>query len=244
MEYEFITSHNGELYHWGTKGMKWGIRRYQNKDGSLTPAGKKRRAKLESELKTLNGKKTTAKSPAKSTSKTASKSSAKPTEEAPKKKTVVEMTDDELRNMTNRMQLESNYYNAARNLAVANPRQVSKGEKFMNKLVNDVIAPAAVNAGKSWAEKTMKDVLGLNKKEAKSEYQKAKEEFDYWNNKNQADKNKKEYEKRQRGESDDGSDLDKLLEAYRKTTKEERDELREAAQWQENIKKLNNKKKD
>ena len=33
---------NGELYHAGVKGMKWGQRRYQNKDGSLTPAGKKR----------------------------------------------------------------------------------------------------------------------------------------------------------------------------------------------------------
>ena len=31
-----------ELYHWGIKGMRWGIRRYQNKDGSLTPAGLKR----------------------------------------------------------------------------------------------------------------------------------------------------------------------------------------------------------
>lgn len=31
-----------ELYHWGVKGMKWGVRRYQNSDGSLTPAGKKR----------------------------------------------------------------------------------------------------------------------------------------------------------------------------------------------------------
>ena len=26
----------------GVKGMKWGVRRYQNEDGSLTPAGKKR----------------------------------------------------------------------------------------------------------------------------------------------------------------------------------------------------------
>jgi hypothetical protein len=32
-----------ELKHSGVKGMKWGVRRYQNKDGSLTPAGKKRR---------------------------------------------------------------------------------------------------------------------------------------------------------------------------------------------------------
>ena len=31
-----------ELYHHGILGMKWGIRRYQNKDGSLTEAGKKR----------------------------------------------------------------------------------------------------------------------------------------------------------------------------------------------------------
>ena len=47
--------HNKELYHHGIKGMRWGIRRYQNKDGSLTPAGKKRAAQLESEYKALTG---------------------------------------------------------------------------------------------------------------------------------------------------------------------------------------------
>lgn len=31
-----------ELYHYGIKGQKWGIRRFQEEDGSLTPAGKKR----------------------------------------------------------------------------------------------------------------------------------------------------------------------------------------------------------
>lgn len=39
---ENLYSINNELYHFGHKGMKWGIRNYQNPDGSLTEAGRKR----------------------------------------------------------------------------------------------------------------------------------------------------------------------------------------------------------
>lgn len=38
----WVCTRQGELCHHGIKGQKWGVRRFQNEDGSLTPAGKKR----------------------------------------------------------------------------------------------------------------------------------------------------------------------------------------------------------
>ena len=37
-----------ELFHWGIKGQKWGVRRFQNEDGTLTEAGKKRYSEVRS----------------------------------------------------------------------------------------------------------------------------------------------------------------------------------------------------
>lgn len=47
---------NNVMEHSGVRGMKWGIRRYQNKDGSLTPAGRKHYAKETEKLKVAKAK--------------------------------------------------------------------------------------------------------------------------------------------------------------------------------------------
>ena len=46
-----MTMNSCEIWHWGVKGMKWGVRRYRNADGSLTPEGVRKYRKSYNDIK-------------------------------------------------------------------------------------------------------------------------------------------------------------------------------------------------
>ena len=136
---------NYELSHHGIKGQRWGIRRFQNKDGSLTTDEKKRVAKLQNDYEELTGKKF---------------SSKKESGESSEKK-LSDLTDDEIRNRTNRMRAEKDYLDVQKQLSSLQPQHVSAGKRFINHIGGKVIAPALTDAGK----RLLTDMI--NKKGAK-----------------------------------------------------------------------------
>lgn len=171
MGIEYILTADGELYHHGTKGMKWGRRLYQNKDGSLTPLGKKRYAREESALKerekTIKNREREAAKRARMDAKKADldareaalnsdkkSSTAKDTGKA-KTKSIKDMSDEELNDAIQRARLEDTY----RNLR---PEPVAK-PSFGKQLLNDAVKPALISSGKkaleSVVDKTVKDLL-------------------------------------------------------------------------------------
>lgn len=47
----YVENDYNSIYHFGIKGQRWGIRRYQNEDGTLTQEGRKRYGKLYDQMK-------------------------------------------------------------------------------------------------------------------------------------------------------------------------------------------------
>lgn len=128
-----------ELYHWGIKGMKWGVRRYQNKDGTLTQAGRKRYG---------DGADSTG--------------DEDEPHYAPKRtgKKAEDYTDDELRRMIQRLQMEKQYRDLQgdTNIRADDPNKELKAEKERLQLQKDVKQLRKdVYEGKSFVKTIMAD---------------------------------------------------------------------------------------
>ena len=153
---------NNELYHYGILGMKWGVRRYQSRDGTLTNAGKKRynkeMAKLKKEEIILkNKKKTQAKMDKLNAKKKSIEDLKNGSDNKTKPKSVKDYSDDELRTIVNRMQLEQRYKELS-------PKKVSKGKAFVNRVVKNVVAPAAEEVGKQYLKSLLNNMADNKKK--------------------------------------------------------------------------------
>ena len=152
---------NAELYHHGVKGQRWGIRRYQNKDGSLTAYGKKRYtkelAKLEAEKKRVRQYEQTAKKMSKlddmrkdlderkkalKTDETPEPVKQQKVQSAPQKRKLSELSNEEIQAKIDRMNLENKYKELAQaRIDAVSKKEVSKGQQF----VMDVLEKSGKN---------------------------------------------------------------------------------------------------
>lgn len=180
-----------ELYHHGIKGQKWGVRRYQNPDGSLTLAGKKRALKVQNDYTELSKNKKyhdkdgnltyegrkralkmkeqyssiTGKSlrPFPNASGLKSSTSVKGGSKD-KPKSISEMSNKEIQDTIDRINMENK-------LKSLTPEKISRGQKLVDGL-KDAAIDMTIDRGTrlvgDYIDKQLRDKLGLTNKQVKS----------------------------------------------------------------------------
>lgn len=190
-----------ELYHHGIKGQKWGVRRYQNKDGSLTLAGKKRALKMQNQYTELSkskkyhdrggnltyeGRKKALKMKEKYSELTGKqlRTFQNNNTQKPKTKQISEMSNEEIQAKIDRIRLENT-------LKSLTPEHVSAGQKFVNGLkgaATSIVKDKGTRIVGDYIDKRLRNMLGLNSKDAKTAAQILQEEAQKYENRQKIDK--------------------------------------------------------
>lgn len=162
-EYEELLEEENRqnLQHWGIPKMKWGIRRFQNYDGTLTPAGRERYGVGEGKKQ---GSETNSNSNSNSNS-------------TPKKRNIRDLSNEELREKTERLRLENEFTRQSyAQLQLAQGPQIQQGKSFLQKAadLSKTINTLAVNTNSILRVFTGKDIAtmigakaGIDVKQAK-----------------------------------------------------------------------------
>ena len=160
---------SNELTHHGIKGMRWGVRRYQNEDGSLTYSGKKRALRMRDQYTkfskdkkyrdkdgnlTYSGRKKDLRMKERYSELTGKqlrgyavvKNNQSKNVKKTNQKKISEMSDNELRDRINRINLEKQYTDLIKNADSINKQ--SEGKSFIKTVRSDVIKPVAIDLGR------------------------------------------------------------------------------------------------
>ena len=138
--------YTNELYHHGVLGQKWGVRRYQNKDGSLTYAGKKKALKMQDRYTKFTEDK-------KYRKKDGSYTLAGRKKALKMKEKYSELTGKELKRFAKVKKIIDS--NSNTKISELDTKKVSKGKKFTQYVAKEMLLPAATDVGKQVAKSMM-----------------------------------------------------------------------------------------